>query len=180
MKKQISNRRGKYQFAGKLSDFQKLEANPKSFVKYEQDKYTAYQNYLYKRALYGFKAMTKEEYNNTCKQKKQRISRVYLRAQKVINKLKQESTNRYSNFIFKTLFPDAPLTDWFIENSFTDDKFKNTLTFADLGISKDDIVQIFIKEGVLPHNFMDITEQPKSKLKRTNSQKLPRLKYQCK
>ena len=180
MAQQKSTRKGKYQFVGKLSDFQKLEANPKSFVKYEQDKYTAYQNYLYKRALYGFKAMTKEEYNNTCKEKRKRISRVYLRAQKIINKLKQESTNRYSNFIFKTLFPDAPLTDWFIDNSFTDDKFKNTLTFADLGISKDDIVEMFIKEGVLPYNFMSIENKPKSKLKKNKSNSLPRLKYQCK
>ncbi len=180
MTKQNSNRNGKYQFVGKLSDFQKLEANPNSFVKYEQDKYTAYQNYLYKRALYGFKAMTKEEYNNTCKEKRKRISRVYLRAQKVINKLKQESTNTYSNFIFQTLFPDAPLTDWFIDNSFTDDKFKNTLSFADLGISKDNIVDIFIKEGILPHTFMSMENKPKSKARKNNSNNLPRLKNQCK
>jgi len=171
MTKQNSNRNGKYQFVGKLSDFQKLEANPNSFVKYEQDKYTAYQNYLYKRVLHGLKSLSKEEYNRTCRQKKQRISRVYLRGQKVINKLKQESTNRYSNFIFETLFPDAPLTDWLISNTETDDKFKNTLTFADLGITKDDIITAFIEEGVLRQDFMDIT---------TNPNKLPRLKYQSK
>ena len=124
--------------------------------------------------------MTKEEYNNTCKEKRKRISRVYLRAQKVINKLKQESTNAYSNFIFQTLFPNAPLTDWFINNSFTDDKFKNTLSFADLDISKDDIVDIFIKEGILPHTFMTMKNKPKSKVKKNNSDNLPRLKYQCK
>ena len=171
MSTKISKRKGKYHFAGKLSDFQKLEANPNSFVKYEQDKYTAYQNYLYKRALYGFKAMTKEEYNNTCKEKRKRISRVYLRAQKVINTLKQEKTNAYSNFIFKTLFPKAPLTDWLINNDQIDDKFKNTLTFTDLGISKDDIVKVFIDEGILRPDFMDVT---------TNPNKLPRLKYQSK
>ena len=169
MSKQISNRKGRYQFAGKLSDFQKLEANPKSFVKYEQDKYTAYQNYLYKRALHGFKAMSKEELNKTCKEKRKRITRVYLRAQKIINKLKQEKTNSYSNLIFKTLFPNAPLTDWFIDNSFTDNKFKNTLTFADLGISKDDIIELFIEEGVLRPDFMSIKEDPN---------RLPRFKYQ--
>jgi hypothetical protein len=170
MSKQISNRRGKYQFAGKLSDFQKLEANPKSFVKYEQDKYTAYQNYLYKRALHGFKAMSKEELNKTCKEKRKRITRVYLRAQKIINKLKQEKTNSYSNLIFKTLFPNAPLTDWFIDNSFTDNKFKNTLTFADLGISKDDIIELFIEEGVLRPDFMSIKEDP-NRLPRFKNQK---------
>jgi len=171
MTQQKSTRKEKYQFVGKLSDFQKLEANPKSFIKYEQDKYTAYQNYIYKRALHGFNAMTKEELNKTCKEKRKRITRVYLRAQKVINKLKQEKTNIYSNFIFKTLFPNTPLTDWFIDNSFTDNKFKNTLTFNDLGITKDDIINIFIKEGILRPDFMNITEDP---------DRLPKFKFQKK
>ena len=171
MAKTKSTRQGKYQFVGKLSDFQKLEANSKSFMKYEQDKYTAYQNYLYKRALYGLKSLSKEEFDKTCKQKRKRISRVYLRGQKVINRFKQESTNAYSNLIFKTLFPESPLTDWLISNSDTDDKFKNTLNFADIGITKDDIVQVFIEEGILPYNFMDIQDQKCN---------LPRLKYQSK
>ena len=167
----MANRNGKYQFAGKLSDFQKLTANKNSYVKYEQDKYTAYQNYLYKRALHGLKSLSKEEYSKICKHKKKRISRVYLRGQRIINRLKQESTNYYSNFIFKTLFPDAPLTDWLINNSETDDKFKNTINLADLGISKDDLIEAFIKEGVLPHNFMSLKRDPN---------KLPRLKGQRK
>jgi len=171
MAKAKSTRQGKYQFVGKLSDFQKLKANSKSFMKYEQDKYTAYQNYLYKRALYGLRSLSKEEYNKTCKQKRKRISRVYLRGQKVINRLKQESTNKYSNFVFKTLFPESPLTDWLISNSDTDDKFKNTLNFVDIGITKDDIVQIFIEEGILPYNFMTIQDQKRN---------LPRLGNQCK
>mgnify|MGYP003147834530 CR=1 FL=1 len=171
MAKAKSTRQGKYQFVGKLSDFQKLEATKKSFVKYEQDKYTAYQNYLYKRALHGIKSLSKEEIQKTGKQKKRRINRVYLRGQKVINKLKQESTNAYTNFIFKTLFPNAPLTDWLINNSETDDEYKNTLNFIDVNINKDDIVNAFIKEGILPHNFM---------ISKNNPNKLPRLKYQCK
>ena len=171
MAKQKSTRQGKYQFVGKLSDFQKLEANSKSFTRYEQDKYTAYQNYLYKRALYGVRSLSKEEVQKTGKQKKRRITRVYLRGQSVINKLKQESTNAYTNFIFETLFPNSPLTDWLINNSETDDEYKNTLNFMDVDINKDDIVNAFIEEGVLPHNFMMIKSNPNT---------LPRLKYQCK
>ena len=87
-----------------------------------------------------------------------------------MSKLKQEKTNSYSNLIFKTLFPNAPLTDWFIDNSFTDNKFKNTLTFADLGISKDDIIELFIEEGVLRPDFMSIKEDP-NRLPRFKNQK---------
>ncbi len=42
---------------------------------------------------------------------------------------------------------------WIIDE--TDEKFKNTLTFKDLGIEKQDIIAIFIAEGILPKNFFN-------------------------
>jgi hypothetical protein len=95
-----------------------------------------------------------------CSKKKQRIINVYKRAQVVLNKFKQELTIQYTNFLFKTLFPKSPLTDAIISNSETDDKFKNTLTFKDLNISKDDIITIFMAEGILPKNFLSLQEAP--------------------
>jgi hypothetical protein len=53
----------------------------------------------------------------------------------------------------------------------TDEKFINKLTFKDLNISKSDIITIFISEGILPKNFLSLTEAPKS---------LPRLKNEAK
>ena len=53
----------------------------------------------------------------------------------------------------------------------TDDKFKNTLTFKDLNIGKDEIITIFMEEGVLPKNFLSLQEAPVS---------LPRLKNEVK
>jgi hypothetical protein len=52
-------------------------------------------------------------------------------------------------------------------NEETDPNFKNTLTFKDLNISKEDIINIFIENGVLPKNFMALTQDPNQ---------LPRLK----
>lgn len=165
----ISHRQGKYQFAGKLSDFQKLDANPNSYMKYEQDEFSAYQNQRYKRVLYGLRSLNKEEYNKTCKAKRKRISKVYFKGQKVINKLKQESTNAYTNLIFKTLFPNSPLTNWLLENTQTDEGFKNTLELSDVNINKHDIIKAFIEEGILPKNFMEV---------KTDPNKLPRFKNQ--
>jgi hypothetical protein len=48
-----------------------------------------------------------------------------------------------------------------------DEKFTNTLTFKDLNISKQDIIGIFIIEGILPKNFLSLKEAPVT---------LPRLK----
>jgi hypothetical protein len=43
-----------------------------------------------------------------------------------------------------------------VETEETDVEFKNTLSFKELGISKDQIVGIFITEGILPKNFHEL------------------------
>ncbi len=141
----------------------------KTYMQYETDRYSQYQNYLYKRALYGLNALSEQELATMCSKKKQRIVNVYKRAQVVINKLKQEFTIRYTNFIFKTLFPNSPLTDSLLACTEFDDKFKNTLTFKDLDITKEDIITIFIAEGILPKNFLSLNKDPNQ---------LPKLKNQ--
>jgi predicted DNA-binding protein YlxM (UPF0122 family) len=140
-------------------------------MSYEQDGYSAYQNYLYKRALYGLDALSEQELATICSKKKQRIVNVYKRAQVTLNKFKQQLTIKYSNFIFESLFPKSPITQFLLADTETDDKYKNTLTFKDLGIEKQDIISIFIAEGILPKNFFDLKEMPNQ---------LPRLKYEVK
>ena len=136
-------------------------------MQYESDGYSQYQNYLYKRALYGLDALSEKELAAMCSKKKQRIINVYKRAQVTLNKFKQQVTIQYSNFIFKTLFPKSPLTELLIAETETDDKFKNTLTFKDLGINKEQIISIFMAEGILPKNFLSLDKDPNQ---------LPRLK----
>jgi len=136
-----------------------LQGN-KTYMQYEQDKYSSYQNYLYKRALYGLDALTEQELATMCSKKKQRIVNVYKRAQVVLNKFKQELSIQYTNFLFKTLFPKSTLTEMLLKETETDDKFKNTLTFKDLNIGKDQIISIFIAEGILPKNFLSLKEAP--------------------
>jgi hypothetical protein len=143
----------------------------KTYMQYEQDRYSSYQNYLYKRALYGLDALTQQELATMCSKKKQRIINVYKRAQVILNKFKQQVTIQYTNFIFKTLFPKSPITDVLLADNETDDKFKNTLTFKELDISKDQIITIFIAEGILPKNFLSLDRDPNQ---------LPRLRNQIK
>jgi len=95
-----------------------------------------------------------------CSKKKQRVSNVYLRGQKVINLYKQKLTVAYSNMLFKTFFPDSPITSYLLAEQELDVKHTNTLTFKDLNISKDDIITVFIEEGILPKNFLSITVDP--------------------
>ena len=139
----------------------------KAYMKYETDRYSQYQNYLYKRALYGLSALSEQELAAMCSKKKQRIINVFKRSQTVLNIYKQKLTIAYTNSIFKNLFPNTHLTQNILMCEETDEKFKNTLTFRDLNISKDDIISIFIKEGILPKNFLSLEVGPNQ---------LPRLK----
>ena len=141
----------KLEYTGKMESYQLYRGN--TYMEYEKDSYNNYQNHLYKRALYGLSAFSQEELATMCSKKKQRVSKVYMKGQNVINLYKQKLTNAYSNFVFKTLFPESPLTQFFMETEETDVEFKNTLTFKDLGITKDKIIGVFINEGILPKNF---------------------------
>jgi hypothetical protein len=134
----------------------------KTYIQYEQDKYSVYQNYLYKRALYGLESLSEKELATICSKKKQRINNVYKRAQTVLNIVKQKLTIKYSNNIFQRLFPNAEITKAMLEYKEVDSKYKNTLTFKDLKMSKDDIIRIFIAEGVLPKNFLSLKNAPNS------------------
>jgi len=139
----------------------------KTYMSYETDGYSQYQNYLYKRALYGLDALSEQELATICSKKKQRIVNVYKKAQVTLNKFKQQVTIQYSNFVFKTLFPNSPITSILLADTEVDESFKNTLTFKELGINKDQIITIFINEGILPKNFLSLERDPNQ---------LPRLK----
>jgi len=153
---------------GKLQEqIQKYILTSPTVMSYEQDKYTPYQNYLYKRALYGIKSLDKEEVSRMCKKKIYRINNVHKRAQRVVNIIKQKKLIEITNNFFEKLFPNTAFTKAMLTHSDTDDKFKNTLNFKDLDIDKDQIITIFIDEGILPKNFLSLTVNPNQ---------LPRLK----
>ena len=129
-------------------------------MQYEQDKYSKYQNYLYKRALYGLSSIEKDELEKMCETKKHRIRRVHRRAQGVLNIEKQKVTIAYTNDIFQYFFPNSKLTKKLAELTDTDENFRNSLTLKDLLLTKDDIISIFIENGVLPKNFLSLKEEP--------------------
>jgi hypothetical protein len=154
----LKSRKERFEYVGKLENYQLNQ--DKRYMEYEVDSYNSYQNYLYKRALYGLSTISENELAQMCSKKKQRIQRVYQKGQNVINVYKQKLTAAYSNLVFKTLFPNSPITDFLLGSTETDVNFKNTLTFKDLKISKNDIISIFIQEGVLPKNFLSLTTDP--------------------
>ena len=160
-----STKKQKFEYSGKLEEYQLYKKN--TYTKYEADQYSQYQNFLYKRALYGLSSLPKDEVEQMSKQKKIRISKVNRRAQRVLNEAKQKKVITITNEIFAKWFPDTKFAKFMLGNTETDEKVRNTLNFKDLNIHKDEIIRIFIEEGILSSNFLSLKRNPNS---------LPRLK----
>lgn len=139
------------------SKYQKVEE--KTFVNYDTDGLNSYQNYLYRRALYGLKAIPEDELNKICSAKKKRINNVYLRAQRVLNVYKHKVTKMLTDSLLTNLFPNSVIAKSLSNIEEFDAEELNTLAFKDLGIEKSDIVELFIEEGILPKNFKELTPQ---------------------
>lgn len=129
---------------------------PSKYQEFEKDKYSPYQNYLYKRALYGLDSLSVEELNTMCSKKRSRILNVYNRAQLVVNNYKHQVTKKLTDKLLGSLFPNSSLISEIIKYEDIDNNYKNTLTFKDLSIEKDLIVDLFINEGILPKNFLSL------------------------
>jgi hypothetical protein len=156
---EIKNRKGKFEYKGKLEEFQQRgsENNGKRYMEYEIDPFNQYQNFLYKRALFGLKIYTPEELDIMKKEKRARINKIQRKSQRILNVYKQEIVNKLTNNIFQRYFPNSPITKALMgEFNFTDAEHVNTLDFKELGISKEHIVNRLIQEKVLPKNFYDL------------------------
>lgn len=129
---------------------------PSKYQEFEKDKYSPYQNYLYKRALYGLDSLSVEELNTMCSKKRSRILNVYNRGQLVVNKYKHQVTKKLTDKLLGSLFPNSSLISEIIKYEDIDNNYKNTLTFKDLSIEKDLIVDLFMTEGILPKNFLSL------------------------
>jgi hypothetical protein len=166
--KKLKKRKEKFEYSGKLADYQEKMFKEGSVREvYQFKSYTPYQNKLYKRALYGLRGIDQRELEFMSEERKEMATRLYVKGQIAINLYKQKVTNKLSNMIFEEFFPDSPITDFFVNYSETSKNFKNTLTFKDLNIEKEHIITIFMEEGILPKNFHQLEKDPNQ---------LPRLK----
>jgi len=112
------------------------------------------QKELYGRNLIGPNNFyTKEQWFAFNSNKKKRIKSVHLKAQNVLNIYKQERLIEITQKMFinkkgnvKNLFVDTEV----------DPTFKCTLPLKALGITKNDIIDLWIKNKMLPLNFREL------------------------
>lgn len=145
----------KIQYSGQLSNYQ-LYGN--TDYQYERDEFNAYQNFLYKRALFGLSVYSDKELSIMHWDKKSRIQKVHTRTQTVLNLWKQELSSNFINDLFSKLFWNSKFVSEMIEiyPKDQDPFFKCKLDFKSLGVDKKHIINKLIEERILPHNFYQL------------------------
>lgn len=153
-------------------------SNSRKTSRFEQDPYNEYQNFLYNRALTGLSVYSIEELQEMRFDKKKRITKVHKRAQTLLNLWKQEIVNKLSNYVFKTIFPDSPITKELTEifADTTDELYINKMSFKSLQITKSQVIERFVEEGILPKNFNELVPGKKGeRIEITSSRDLEKI-----
>ena len=156
-----------------LSEISKVQSNRRQFQQSVRPKsqdrkwISEYQHQLYKTAVLGLKAFSKKELYKMSIATKKKIVEFYKKAQVILNRWKQQLVNE----MFEQLcsidcikFEYNPFQKVFDETVIgikkfghqVDDTVECTLTFAQLKISREQVIQKLIDERILPSNFYQI------------------------
>ena len=156
-----------------LSDITKVQSNRRQFQQSVRPKYqdrkwiSEYQHQLYKTAVLGLKAFSKKELYKMSIATKKRIVEFYKKAQVILNRWKQQLVNemfeqlcsidclKFDYNPFQKVFDETVIGIKKFGNQI-DDTVECTLTFAQLKISREQIIQKLIDEKILPSNFYQI------------------------
>lgn len=109
---------------------------------------------LLSQALYGYRTYTKAELNEMSQEQLDSIKLFYNKAQKVINRLKNEKMQvKLNSFLTKIFFKSTLAKQIANFNAHEELYYKNNMSFHELGISMDQVVSRLIKANVLPRNY---------------------------
>ena len=156
---QLRSRSEKVYSNGKILDYTLYgdTQRKKYYQQYDRSPYNQVQNFLYKRAMFGLSIFEQEEIKTMHPEKRHRIIKVHKRTQRELNIWKQKIVKKNTDQFLK-LFPNSPLAQDLLIESTIDTKFKNKLSFKELGIDKEQIVDKLHKAGILPTNFYELNE----------------------
>jgi len=134
---------------------------------YERSHLNPYQDFMYKRALFGLSAYSDKRVGAMSYTDKRKVRKYQEKTQRILNIWKQQLTNQLFDQLTKINFPKFktnPFVTIFestkIGTSFgktTDESFTNTLSFKTLNIKKPRIIQKLIQEKILPENFYNLS-----------------------
>lgn len=150
----LKERESRYSYYGILQEYQ-LNAD----CRLDYSSLNQHQKFLFKRVLHGLNIYTDEEVAKMHFHKKNRIKRVWMKGQKILNEWKQIISSKQVNYFLYSTFGDKvkAFTDIPVEETLSD--YRNNLRLKDLGIRYEDVILKFISEGLLPKNFLRLDEK---------------------
>lgn len=136
------------------------EIQSKGTVKYqvlEQPPFNEIQQKLYAEAVYGLSYYSEKDVREMSKSKKLRLLAKYAKAQRVLNRWKQEIVyDRVDSFLL-ALFPNSAITKVLVDTKGYDRSSKDPHSFKELGLSPQDVASKLIEEKLLPQNFFQLS-----------------------
>lgn len=128
------------------------------YQKIEEVKLSPKQKDLYSKVVYGFKAYTIEEIKNMSERKKINVTVTYTKAQRILRNWKQDLTFNNLDNLMLTIFPKSSIvkalcsTTGHLDNVSKEDE----ISFKDLGINQNQILDKLIEFQLLPKNFYQL------------------------
>jgi hypothetical protein len=127
----------------------------KRYQQFEQDAFSAYQNRLYKDAVYGLSSYRLEELQRMSIQDKLAIKKTHRLAQYILNRWKQEIVFKLTDDFLRSVFHKSKVVRQLINSSsdYLNLNETNHFEFAELNLNKIDIALKLVEEKILPSDF---------------------------
>lgn len=128
----------------------------KRYQNIENQSFNRVQKEIYLKAVYGFQAFSPEELATMSKTKRFKVKIVYTKANRILNRWKQEIVNEAVDTLMNSLFPKSSIANQFISVKGYDDNIICNIPFKELGVTKMQIANKLIEYGLLPKNFYQL------------------------
>lgn len=115
------------------------------------------QQKLYAETVYGLNYFSEKEVKDMTKSKKLRVLARYAKAQRILNRWKQEIVYEKVDKFLLAFFPNSPITKALVDTKGHDRNAHESHTFKELGLTQEDVASKLIEVNLLPRNFFQLT-----------------------
>lgn len=128
----------------------------KTYQSLDTKDFNSKQQFMYRTALYGLGVYDQREIDNMPFKQRFIIMKHQNKAQKALNRFKNEIMNMQISKMLPNWFSNSTLAKEFVDEQYDDLDMPNVLSFKDLGINKFMIAKKLMSVGILPANFFQI------------------------
>ena len=122
----------------------------------EQPAFNKIQQELYAETVYGLSYFSPADVDKMSKSKKLRVLAKYAKAQRILNRWKQEIVYSKVDSILLALFPNSPITKLLVDTQGYDRQNRETHSFKELGLTQEDVASKLMEVNLLPQNFFQL------------------------